>query len=80
MCKDAHPLERCEQFKKLSPEQQVVKVDELQLCLVCLKHPADREWDCFTKSKADFKGCSENRCGVEHHPLLHWALIMAWLF
>jgi hypothetical protein len=55
-------------------------VDELQLCLVCLKHPADREWDCFIKSKAGFKGCSENRCDVEHHPLLHWALIMARLF
>ncbi len=31
LCKEAHPLEKCGQFKKLSPEQRVVKVNELQL-------------------------------------------------
>jgi hypothetical protein len=43
-----------------------------------MKHPADRE--CYTKGKAHFKGCSEGGCGMEHHPLLHWALIVARLF
>jgi hypothetical protein len=53
-------------------------VNELQLCLICLKHPADRE--CYTKGNTEFKGCSESRCGMEHLPLLNWALIMARLF
>jgi hypothetical protein len=26
VCKEAHSLEKCEQFKRLSPEQRVVKV------------------------------------------------------
>ncbi len=34
----------------------------------------------YAKGKPDFKGCSENRWGMEHHPLLHWALIVARLF
>ncbi len=54
---------------KMSPEQRVVKVNELQLCLMCLKHPADRE--CYTKGNTEFKGCSESRCGMEHLPLLN---------
>jgi hypothetical protein len=29
MCKEAHPLEKCEQFKKLSPEQCVLKANGL---------------------------------------------------
>jgi hypothetical protein len=37
----------------MSPEQQVVKVNELQLCLVCMKH---------TKGRADFQGCSKSGC------------------
>ncbi len=78
VCKEAHPLEKCDEFKKMSPEQRVVKANELQLCLICLKHRADRE--CFTKGRAEFKGCSEGQCGMEHHPLLHWALIVARLF
>ncbi len=48
----------------------MVKVNQLQLCLICLKHSADREG--YAKGKADFKGCSENGC-ME----LHWALIVA---
>jgi hypothetical protein len=56
VCKEAHPLEKCEHFKKLSPEQQVVKANELHLCLICLRHTADRE--CYAKGKPDFKGCS----------------------
>jgi hypothetical protein len=60
------------------PKQRVVKVNELQLCQVCMKHPADRE--CYTKGKADFKGCSEGGSSMEHHPLLHWALIITRLF
>jgi hypothetical protein len=78
VCKEAHPLEKFEHFKKLSPEQQVVKASELHLCLVCLRHTADRE--CYTKGKPDYRGCSQRGCGVEHHPLLHWALIEARLF
>jgi hypothetical protein len=73
-CKELHPLKKCEQFKKLSPEQRAVKVNELQLCLNCLKHPANRE--CYAKGKADFKGCSEDGCSME----LHWTLLMARLF
>jgi hypothetical protein len=53
-------------------------LNKLRLCQVCMKHPADRE--CYTKGKADFKGCSMGGCGMEHHPLLHWALIVARLF
>jgi hypothetical protein len=78
MCKEAHLLEKCDQFKKLAPEQRVVKANELQLCLVCLRHAVDRE--CYAKGKADYSGCSRSGCGMEHHPLLHWALIMARLF
>jgi hypothetical protein len=77
LCTEAHLLERCQQFK-MSPEQRVVRVNELQLCQVCMKHPADRE--CYTKGKADFKGCIEGGCGMLHHPLLQWALIAARLF
>jgi hypothetical protein len=69
LCKETHPLEKCEEFKKMSPEQRVVKANDLQLCLICLKHRADRE--CFTKARPEFKGCSEGGCGIEHHPLLH---------
>ncbi len=78
MCREAHPLEKCEQFKKMSPEQRVVKANELHMCLTCLRHTADKE--CYAKGKADFKGCSEGGCGLEHHPMLHWALIVARLF
>jgi hypothetical protein len=78
LCKEAHPLEKCYEFKKMSPEQRVVKANELQLCLICLKHRADRE--CFARGRPEFKGCSESGCGMEHHPLLHWALIVAQLF
>jgi hypothetical protein len=78
VCREAHPLDKCEQFKKMSPEQREVKANELHLCLTCLRHTADKE--CFAKGKADFKGCSEGRCGMEHHPMLHWALIVARLF
>ncbi len=78
LCKKAHPLEKCEEFKKMSPEQRVVKANELQLCLVCLRHRADREY--FAKGKPEFKGCSEDGCGMENQPLLHWALIVARLF
>jgi hypothetical protein len=78
LCKEAHPLDKCEEFKKMSPKQRVVKANDLQLCLICLKHRADRE--CFTKARPEFEGCSEGGCGMEHHPLLHWALIVARLF
>ncbi len=78
VCKEAHPLEKCEHFKKWSPEQRAVKANELHLCLICLRHTADRE--CYAKGKPDFKVCSENGCSMEHHPLLHWALIVARLF
>jgi hypothetical protein len=67
-----------QQFKKMSPEQRVVKANELHLCLICLRHTADRE--CYARGKPDFKGCSEGGCGMEHHPLVHWALIVARLF
>ncbi len=63
---------------KLSLEQRVVKVNELELTLICLKHPADR--GCYAQGKANFRGCSQSGCGMEHHSLLHWALIVARLF
>jgi hypothetical protein len=28
MCRESHPLEKCVQFKKMSPEQQVMKVND----------------------------------------------------
>ncbi len=62
----------------MSPEQRVVKANELHLCLICLRHTADREY--CNKGKPDFKGSCEGGCGMEHHPLLHWALIVARLF
>ncbi len=62
----------------MSPEQRAVKANELHLCLICLRHTADKE--CYTRGKPDFKECSKGRCGIEHHPLLHWALIVARLF
>ncbi len=60
LCKEAHPLEKCDEFKKMSPEQREVKANELQLCLICLKHRADRE--CFAKGKPEFKGSGCFRC------------------
>jgi hypothetical protein len=69
VCKEAHPLEKCEQFKKVSTEQRVVKANKLHLCLTCLRHTADKE--CYAKGKADFRGCREGKCGMEHHPMLH---------
>jgi hypothetical protein len=78
VCKEAHPLEKCDLFKKMSPEQQVVKANKLHLCLICLKHTANQE--CYARGKPENKGCNENGCGIEHHPLLHWALIVARLF
>jgi hypothetical protein len=60
------------------PEQQDVKVIELQLCQVCMKHPVNRE--CYIRAKVDFKGCRRPGCGMEHHPLLHRTLIVARLF
>jgi hypothetical protein len=77
-CQEAHPLEKCEHFKRLSPKQRVVKANELHLCLICLRHKADRE--CYARGNPDYKGCSESGRGMEHHPLLHWALIVARLF
>jgi hypothetical protein len=77
-CREAHPLDKCEHFKKMSSEQRVVKANELHLCLTCLRHMADKE--CYAKGKAAFRGCSEGGCGMEHHPVLHWALIVARLF
>jgi hypothetical protein len=54
VCKEVHPLEKCEQFKKMSWEQRVVKVNQLQLCLICLKHSAERE--CYAKGKPTSRG------------------------
>jgi hypothetical protein len=34
VCKEAHPLQKCEQFKTMSLEQRVVKANELHLCLI----------------------------------------------
>ncbi len=55
-----------------------MKANKLHLCLTCLRHTADKK--CYAKGKVDFRGCSEGGCGMEHHPMLHWALIMARLF
>ncbi len=71
-------MDKCKQFKKMSPEQRVVKANELHLCLTCLRPTADKE--CYAKDKADFRGCSKGGCSMEHHPMLHWALIVAGLF
>jgi hypothetical protein len=38
VCKKAHLLEKCTQFKKFSPEQWVLKANEMHLCLICLRH------------------------------------------
>jgi hypothetical protein len=50
-------LDKGEQLKKMSPEQRVVKANELHMCLTCLRHTVDKE--CYAKGKEDFKGCSE---------------------
>jgi hypothetical protein len=43
VCQELHQLEKCRLFKKLSPEQRVVKVIELRLCLLCMKHTSDKK-------------------------------------
>jgi hypothetical protein len=52
----------------MSPEQRVVKLYELWLCQVCMRHAAEKE--CFSKSKAEYRGCSKSVCGMCHHTLL----------
>ncbi len=78
MCLEAHQLEKCDKFHKMSVEQRVVNVNEFRLCQICMKHLADME--CYQKAQADYKGCCELRCCIDHHTLLHWALIVSYLF
>jgi ribosomal protein L29 len=58
-CQELHQLEKCEQFKKMSPEQRMVKVNELRLCLINMRHSLDKE--CYQKAKAEYKVGSESR-------------------
>jgi hypothetical protein len=78
VCQELQQLEKCEQFKKMSPEEWVIKVNELRLFLICMRYTSDK--DCYQKAKSEYKGGSESGCGMDHHPLLHWALIVARLF
>jgi hypothetical protein len=73
LCQELHLLEKCEQFQKMAPEQRGMKVNELRLCQIRLRHTAEKE--SYQKGKAEYQGCSESRCGMDHHPLLHWALM-----
>jgi hypothetical protein len=78
LCQELHQLEKSEQFRKLSPEQRVVNVDELHICLICMRHTSDKE--CYQTAKAMYKGGREAVCGIDHRRLQHWALIVAACF
>jgi hypothetical protein len=71
-------VDRCEVFQKMSLGQCVMKVNELQLCQICLRHLAEKEH--YAKAEAKYKWCNKSRCGMDHHPVLHWALIVARVF
>jgi hypothetical protein len=43
-----------------------------------MEHMAEKE--CYHNAKTEYKRCSKSECGMDHHPLLHWALIVACLF
>jgi hypothetical protein len=76
VCQESNPLEKSKQFTMFL-EQWMMKVNELHLCLICMKHLVDRE--CYHKVKTEYRGYSESGCGMYHHLLLHWALIVARL-
>ncbi len=44
----------------MSPEQRVMKMNKLQLCLIFLRYVAEKE--CYAKAKVEYKGCSEPGC------------------
>ncbi len=78
VCPGSHAVDRYRVFQKMSPGQCVVKVNELQLCQICLRHLADMA--CSAKAEVEYKWCNKSKYGMDHHPLLHWALIVARLF
>ena len=77
-CRESHPPEDCEVFKKLSPEAKLAKLQEWKMCLYCFKHWEGRE--CFARSDSDYKGCGLNGCEGHHHESLHYVIETARMF
>lgn len=63
MCGNTHYLNKCEQFKKLSPRRRFAFAAKLHLCFICFspEHGSD-----------DCKFMYRCRCGKPHHSLLHF--------
>lgn len=55
---EVHQLEKWDKFHKVSLKQRKVKVNELLICQLCIKHLADKEW--YKKAPADYRGCGES--------------------
>jgi hypothetical protein len=60
-----HRFWKCEDFKKLSPEEKYEKVKKMNLCFNCfgMNHQAFKCTSTFT--------CREPDCGAKHHTSLH---------
>jgi hypothetical protein len=61
----------------MSSQLRAVKVNELRLCHVCMKHPANEE--CWEKNQPDYEGFSEQECRMDHHVMLHWGIFVTAL-
>ncbi|XP_073942509.1 uncharacterized protein [Choristoneura fumiferana] len=62
-CGDNHMLFRCDQFRKLSTQQRLNRVETLKLCKNCLK-PNHTDSQCSSAFKCFI-------CQLRHHTLLH---------
>jgi len=77
-CKEAHRLDNCGVFGRMSAEQKLAVLQEKQLCLYCYKHLSSQE--CFAKNDAGYKGCGFNGCKDPHSEELHYVTTTARLF
>ena len=66
LCRMNHPLEYCERFIQLTPDERASYVIESERCQNCLKRGHKLE-ECY-----DRRRCTT--CGADHHSMLHTAI------
>ena len=65
-CGQAHPLYRCEEFKKKTPQERATLVSSKKMCPNCLKNTEHSTDTCTSSFRCRIQGC-----GAFHHSLLH---------
>jgi hypothetical protein len=68
-CPQKYAPDECATFQKMSLGQRMYVIGERQLCLLCMRHLADKlRW-----SLNRAPNCTIGRCRQQHHEMLHAA-------